>query len=210
MIQYLRIPKNKFWGWVFSSLTIGLLLGIGAAWVIMQTRSAGEADQLKQQLALQSSQAASREAALQSRLNSAETSLSTVSQELQQLKADTEAANKDSADKDSASTEESKTVQLEVLSRKITPSTISTGDAITITARVQGDVDRVTVRVYSSGGSSFTYSLKKSSSDGDISTWKRTVNGPKKAGTYRYYATAYSGEKSATMPNASPSILKVE
>jgi hypothetical protein len=210
MIQYLRIPKNKFWGWVFSSIVIGLLLGAGAAWTISRSSSAKQVDDLKQQLASEKSSAASNLASLQSRLDSANTSLTTVAQQVDQLKTAADAAKAATTKKSSTSSTASSTVTLEVTSRSVSPSSIATGDAITLTAQVQGNADRVTMRIYSSGGSSYTYSLKKSSTDGDASTWKRTVNGPKKAGTYHYYATAYAGTKSATMPGASPKTLTVK
>ena len=204
MNQYLRIPKNKFWGWVFSSLAIGLLIGAGAA--------GKQVDDLKQQLASQTNSAASSMTALQTRLDSADASLTTLSQQYSQLKTSTAASNKTATTKTSSSPATSTATPLEVLSRKITPSTIATGDYITMTAKVQGKATKVSMRILSTdGGSSSTYSLKKVSSDGATSTWRRVVRGPKTKGTYRYYATAYSATSSATMgPTVKAASFKVE
>jgi uncharacterized membrane-anchored protein YhcB (DUF1043 family) len=210
MIQYLRIPKNKFWGWVASSLAVGLVLGVGVTYVVSRAGSSKQIDDLKQQLASQSSQAASNSAELQSRLDSADTSLTALSQQYSQLQAQTAAANASSAKKSSSSSDSSATATLEVLSRTVSPSTISTGDDITLTAKVQGKPDKVTMRVRNSTtGFDETYTLKKISTSSTSQTWRSTVAGPKKAGKYTYYATAYRSGKSATMPGASTSSFTV-
>jgi hypothetical protein len=207
MIQYLRIPKSKFWGWVFTSLAVGLLLGGVVTWVISRTSYTRQIDDLRLQLASEASQAASAQQTVQSRLDSADASLTALSQQYEALKASNEAAKAKSV----ASSQTASTAPLEVLSRTITPSTISTGDYITMRADVQGAATRVTMRIVpTSGGTPYTYSLKKVSSSGSKSSWKRVVSGPKVKGTYHYYATAYSSTSSATMPGAKPSTLKVQ
>jgi hypothetical protein len=211
MIQYLRIPKNKFWGWVFSSVAVGLLVGAGCAWVLTRASSGKQVDDLKQQLTTQTSQAAANLQSVQSRLDSVTASLTAVSAENAQLKAEAASNKKTSTSKSSSSSTTSATATLEVLSRTIDPSSISTGDPITMTATVQGDATRVTMRLYSASGSfSQTYSLKKYSTDGQKSTWRRVVNGPKTKGTYHYYATVFSSSSSATMPGGSPGKLTVQ
>jgi hypothetical protein len=211
MIQYLRIPKNKFWGWVFSSLAIGLLLGAGSAWAISKTSSAKQINDLKQQLVSQASQAASSAGTLQTKLDSVDASLTAITQQYDQLKSENAAAKTATTSKSSTSSTSTETTTLKVLSRKVSPSTIATGDYITMTATVQGSPDKVTMRIISSGtGTVSTYSLKKISTDGSVSSWRRVVTGPKKKGVYRYYATAYKGDKSATMPGATISTFKVE
>jgi hypothetical protein len=207
MIQYLRIPKNKFWGWVFTSLAVGLVLGVGVTYALGRSSSAKQIEDLKQQLESQASEAASTTASLQSKLQSSDASLTAVSQQYAALKAEKDSADQ-SASGDSTS---SSTAKLEVLSRKVSPSTVATGDDLTLTAVVQGKPDKVTVRVYRSA-SDFdeTYSLKKVSSNSKSQTWRKTISAPKKTGTYTYYATAYLDGKSATMPGASPSTFKVE
>jgi hypothetical protein len=211
MIQYLRIPKNKFWGWVFASLAVGLLIGAGCAWAITRASSSKESDDLRQQLTTQASEASASLQSVQSRLDSVTASLTALSAENTQLKADA-AAKKSSSDKTSSSSTSTETATLEVLSRTISPSDIATGDYITMTATAQGDATKVTMKLYSTDGSfSHTYSLKKSSTDGQKSTWKLVTRGPKAVGTYHYYATVYSDSSSATAPSEKqPGTLKVE
>jgi len=209
MIQYLRIPKNKFWAWVFTSIAIGLVLGAGAAYALTRASSTSRVDDLKKQLASQTAQDASKLAEVQARLDSADASLTALSQQYTQLQQQNAAAA-DNAKSTSSATSAS-TDTLEVISRTVSPSTVATGDDITLTARVQGGPDKVTMRITSrSSGSSTTYSLKKSSTSGSIQRWQRTIKAPKTKGTYTYYATAYRGTKSATMPGASPSKFTVK
>jgi uncharacterized membrane-anchored protein YhcB (DUF1043 family) len=210
MIEYLRIPKNKFWGWVFSSLAIGLVIGVGATYVVSRASSSSQVESLQQQLASQSSQAASNAAELQSRLDSADASVTTLTQQYSQLQSAKAAADAAASKKSTSSKASTETAALEVLSRKISPSSVATGDDITLTAKVAGSPDKVTMRIRnSSTGFDETYSLKKSSTSGTSQTWKRTISAPKKAGKYTYYATAYLDGKSATMPNASASSFTV-
>jgi hypothetical protein len=207
MIEYLRIPKNKFWGWVFSSVAIGLTLGAGGTYTVGQITSSGEIDELKAQLASQTAQATAQTADLQNRLDSTTASFNALQQQYSQLQssAATESANADNK----ADSKDSK--KLEVLSRKVSPSTVATGDDLTFTAKVQGSPDKVTMRVVNkTTGYDETFTLKKTSSSSSSQTWQKTVSAPKKRGTYTYYATAYKDGETATMPGASPSKFKVE
>ncbi|HEY5541208.1 MAG TPA: hypothetical protein VIL41_07130 [Coriobacteriia bacterium] len=209
MIQYLRIPKNKFWGWVFSSLGVGLLLGAVGAYAVSGASSSKHIDDLKNQLQTQASESASSTASLQARLDSAETSLTALNNKYTALQQQTEASA--SSSKSSSSSTASQTVTLEVQQRSIRPSTVATGDDITLSARVQGHPDKVTMRIYNKTiGYDQTFTLKRSSHGATTETWNRTISAPKKKGTYRYYATAYLGGKSATQPGASPGSFKVE
>lgn len=207
MIEYLRIPKNKFWGWVFSSVAIGLVLGAGGTYAVGKVTSSGETEELKAQLASQTAQAAAQAADLQTRLDSTTASLTALQQQYSQLQS---SAASESADSEKASdSKDSK--KLEVISRKVSPSTVATGDDITLTAKVQGSPDKVTMRVVNkSNGYDETYTLKKTSSSSGSQTWQKTVSAPKKRGTYTYYATAYKDGETATMPGASPSKFTVE
>jgi hypothetical protein len=209
MIEYLRIPKNKFWGWVASSLAIGLVLGVGATYAIGRASTAGQIDDLKSQLASQTAEAASKTADLQARLDSSSASLNSLTQQNEQLKSASEAASQ-TANDDKSSSDSGDNDKLEVLSRKVSPSTVTTGDDITFTAKVQGSPDKVTMRVRGNNGFDETYTLKKVSTSGSSQTWQKTSSAPKKTGKYTYYATAYRDGKSATMPNASPSSFVVE
>jgi hypothetical protein len=210
MIEYLRIPKNKFWGWVSSSLAIGLVLGVGATYAVGRASTSGQIEELKSQLASQTAEAASKTADLQARLDSSSASLTSLSQQYAQLKSASEAAS-ETAKSNKSSSDSSNDDKLEVLSRKVSPSTVATGDDITLTAKVQGNPDKVTVRVRGKDNDfDETYTLKKVSTSGSSQTWQKTVAAPKKTGKYTYYATAYRDDNSATMPNASPSTFVVE
>jgi hypothetical protein len=207
MIQYLRIPKHKFWGWVFSSLAIGLLLGAATAYAISRASSAKQIDDLKQQITTQASDAASSAASLQAQVDSRDASLTALAEKNTALQAEVDAAKAATTDSSSSST----TATLEVQQRSVRPSVVATGDEITLSARVLGHPDKVTMRIYNSArGYDETYSLKRTSRAETTETWRRVVSAPKRTGTYRYYATAFLGEKSATMPGASPGSFKVE
>lgn len=210
MIQYLRIPRNKFWGWVFASLALGLVLGAGVAYAITSASSAKQIDDLKKQAESQTSQAASSLTGLQSKLDSADASLTALSEQYTQLQQQNAQTKSASRAKSTSSTTASQTATLQVISRTVSPSTVTSGDLITLTARVQGHPDSVTMRIVSKAdGSTLSYSLRKVQS-GTIERWRRVVRGPKTKGTYRYYAIAYRSGKSATMPNSSISTFVVK
>ncbi|MDR3685721.1 MAG: hypothetical protein P4L93_02015 [Coriobacteriia bacterium] len=211
MIEYLRIPKNKFWGWVFSSLAIGLLLGAVGAYAIARASSSKQIDDLKKQVATQTSQAASSASALQAQIDSRDASLTALAAKNTALQQQVDSAKKPSSGSSSSSSSTSSTVTLEVLSRSVSPSTVATGDNITLTAKVQGHPDKVTMRIYNNTiGYDQSFTLSRYSHTSTTETWRRTTSAPKKKGTYRYYATAYLGGKSATMPNGSAVSFKVE
>jgi hypothetical protein len=206
MIEYLRIPKNKFWGWVASSVAIGLVLGAGGTYAVGKMTSSGETDDLRAQLASQTAQAAAQSTDLQGRLDSTTASLTALSAQYSQLQ-----SNAASSSTSAGNSSDSKSKKLEVVSRKVSPSTVATGDDITLSAKVTGSPDKVTMRVISqTSGYDETYTLKKTSGGSGTQTWQKTVSAPKKRGSYTYYATAYKDGKTATMPGASPSKFKVE
>ena len=211
MIQYLRIPKNKFWGWVFSSLAVGLLLGAVGTYAVGRASSSKQIDDLKKQVATQTSEAASSAAALQAQVDSRDASLTALSGKYTTLQQQVAANKTSSSSSSSSSSSTTATVTLKVLSRSVSPSTIATGDNITLTAKVQGHPDKVTMRIYNtSNGYDQSITLTRSSHTSTTEVWRRTISGPKKKGTYRYYATAYLNGKSATMPGASPATFKVQ
>lgn len=207
MIHYLRIPKNKFWGWVYSSVAIGLVVGAVGAYAVSRTFANRQIDDLNSQvsqLKTQTSKAASVTSSLQAQLSSTEASLTALDSKYQTLKAQ-------SSKKSSSSSSSTETATLEVLSRTVDPSEVATGDDITLSAKVQGHPDRVTMRIYSSAlGYDETFALKRASHTSTTETWRMTVTAPKKRGTYRYYATAVLGDTSATKPGASPGSLTVD
>jgi hypothetical protein len=208
MIQYLRIPKHKFWGWVFASMAVGLLLGAVGAYAVSRASTTQQIAELKQQLQTAMSESASSTASLQAQLDSRDASLTALSEKYATLEEQAAAAKTAAAKKTSSSTT---TATLEVQVRTVRPSTVATGDDITLTARVQGKPDKVTMRIYNkTTGYDETYKLKRSSHSDTTETWRLVIAAPKKKGTYSYYATAYQGDKSATQPGASPASFKVE
>ena len=205
MIEYMRIPKSKFWGWVFGSLAVGLVIGALVVLVMGRAQQTKQIDAVKQQMAEQASQAKTAQDELSAKLASAETSVTTLTNQNEDLVA----AQKKAA-ADAASTSGSSDT-LAVVSRSVSPKSVSTSDTITLTAKVSGAPDKVTMRILASSGSyDQTFTLKKSSTSSGVETWQRTVDAPTKKGTYRYYATATRGDNSVTMPNASPSTFTVE
>jgi len=210
MIEYLRIPKNKFWGWVFSSLAVGLLLGAVGTYAVARASSSKQIDDLKKQVETQTSQAASSASALQAQIDSRDASLTALVAKNTALQQQVDAA-KTSSSSSSSSSSTTSTATLEVLSRSVSPSTVATGDNITLSAKVQGHPTKVTMRIYNNTiGYDQSFTLTRYSHTSTTEIWRRTTSAPKKKGTYRYYATAYLNGKSATMPNGSAVSFKVE
>jgi hypothetical protein len=150
------------------------------------------------------SAAASGSASVQSQLASAEASVTALTDQNAQLTASLDAANKKIASGKSTGSSTS-TATIAVTSRVVTPSSVSTSGAITMTAKVTGHPARVTMRVYNtSKGFDQTYSLHRVSTSGNTETWRAAVKAPSKTGTYHYYATAIKGSVRKTMTGASP------
>lgn len=102
------------------------------------------------------------------------------------------------------------TSTLTVVSRNIQPDSVATSGTITMTAKVKGSPDKVTMRITAKSGTyDETYLLKKVSTSGSTQTWRTTAKAPAKKGNYRYYATAIAGDTKVTMEGASPSTLSV-
>ena len=209
MIQYLRIPKNKFWGWVFSSLAVGLLLGAVGAYAVSRAGVTQQVDDLKQQLTTAASESASATAQLQAQLDAREASVTALSEQVTALQSQVDAAKETASTTKSSSTTSSTDIEVEM--RSVRPSTVATGDDITLTARVKGHPEKVTMRIYNKTiGYDETITLKRASHGETTEVWRRVITAPKRKGTYSYYATAYLGDKSATQPGASPASFKVE
>ena len=205
MIEYMRIPKSKFWGWVFSSLGLGLVIGVVVMLVLGNVQQTKQINAVKQQMAEQASQAKTAQDELTAKLASSETSLAALSAKYDALVAQQKAATNQSTSSSTSSD------ALEIVSRSVTPKSVTTSGTITMSAKVKGGPDKVTMRVIANSGSyDKTWSLSKSSTSGGVQTWTRTVKAPGSKGTYRYFATATLNGKSVTMPNASPSTFEVK
>jgi hypothetical protein len=203
-----RIERGKFWAWVVASLLVGALVGglIGYSLATASTRS--QIAKVQQQLA---AQVATDAEALKVRLQSAEASITALTQLNSQLTSEQAGAAAGSTAADSGSDTASST-PLAVLSRSITPSTVTTDGAITMTAKVTGQPDAVHMRVLGPGSTATyrTYSLSRVSTSATTETWQRKVEAPSKPGTYHYYAIAAKGSLSVTKAGAAPSRLTVK
>ncbi len=202
--HYLRIPKNKFWAWVGVSFAFGLAIGL-AIMFARQAALSRELDAAKAQATASAQEASATIESMQQRLTSVEASLAAASEQIAAAQAEA-AKQAEEQSTDQASNENTVTV----VSRTISPSTVETEGAITMTAKVKGSPEKVTMRITGPNGYDEVFALKKSSTSDSTETWKAGTTAPKKAGTYKYYATAYKGDAKATMPGASPSTLKVE
>jgi flagellar hook assembly protein FlgD len=203
-MAYMRMQESKFWGWVITSLVIGLALGLVGMYFFSQYATAKKIDAARTELSGQIADATTKSTALETRLASSEASLAALTEANAQLTAELEAAKADTP----KSTTTSST--LSVVSRDIQPDSVGASGTITMTAKVKGAPDKVTMRVTAkSGGFDQTYSLKKVSTSGTTETWRASFKAPSKKGDYRYYATAINGDTKVTMTGASPSTLTV-
>jgi cytoskeletal protein RodZ len=205
-MAYMRMQESKFWGWVITSLVIGLAVGLLAMYFFNQYATAKKVDAARAELSGQVADANAKASALETRLASAEASKTALIEANTQLTADLEAAKSDTQKSSSSTTSST----LTVVSREIQPDSVAASGTITMTAKVKGAPDKVTMRVTAkSGGFDQTYALKKVSTSGSTETWRASVKAPSKKGTYTYYATATSGDTKVTMVGASPSSLTV-
>jgi len=205
-MAYMRMQESKFWGWVVVSLIIGLVVGLAAMYFFTQVATARKIEATRTELSSQIADANAKVSALETRLASSEASMAATSEANVRLTAELETA-KTKAEKSSSSTT---TSTLTVVSREIQPDSVAASGTITMTAKVKGSPDKVTVRITAASGSyDQTYALKKVSTSGSTQTWRATAKAPTKKGTYRYYATAISGDTKVTMPGTSPSTLTV-
>ena len=209
-MSYLRIDRNKFWGWVVVSLLVGLGIGFGTMLLLTSSRS-DEVRTLN-----------NRVAATQSQLTAAETSLTALTDQNAQLTLDLETANAQIASLQGSSsstttdtsttTTTTTTVTVKVTSRTVTPSSVVASENVTLTmtAKVTGAPTKVTMRIYNASKSyDKTFTLKKVSASGQTQTWRATTRAPTAIGTYRFFATATKDGVSVTMKGVSAGTLKV-
>lgn len=197
---YMRIPRNKFWAWVVVSLLVGLGIGFGT----MLSRTAGLSSQiavLQNRVDSASSTTSETLTAVQEQLASAEASVTTLRERNATLKADLAKAEKSPTTSSSSIT---------VVSRAVTPATVAPAGTITMTVKVTGHPDSVTMRVYTASKSfDKTFALHRASTSGASETWTATTKAGA-AGTYNYYATAIKGSTRVSIPGASPKTFKVQ
>jgi hypothetical protein len=207
----MRIPENKFWGWVIGSLVFGLVIGLA----IMLWRSAALGSEITvlQHKVDAATTASSGSTGLQAQLAAAEASITALTDQNTQLQTQLTAANSKSATQKSTTKSSSTTATIAVTSRSVSPSTVATSGTITLTAKVTGSPTTVTMRVYfATSTKTFdkTYTLRRVSTSGGTQTWRLVVKAPTKVGTYHFYATATKGSVHKTMLGASPGTFKVK
>lgn len=199
-MRYMRIEQKKFWAWVIVSLILGLGIGLG----IMAVASSGTAARIA---ALEAS-AGGTGADASATVAAAEASIAILTEQNVQLASDLAAAQAQIDAPSGGST--ASTAAISVVSRTVSPSSVATGGALTLTVKVSGHPDTVTMRIYTSSKSyDKTFTLKRLSTSETSETWRSATKAPTKTGTYRYYATAILGSTRVTMPGASPKSFTV-
>jgi hypothetical protein len=203
-----RIDVWKFWTWVGVSVAFGVLVGLGFSYVA-GTGTRTQISELSSELTTAKAESA-KAAQLQAQLASAEASVTTLTAQNSRLVSGQAAGTGGAGSAVSESSETSAT--LAVLSRVISPSTVSTSGSITMTVKVQGHPDSVKMRLMGPDSTSTyrTYTLTRASQTDTGETWRLKVEAPSEPGVYRYYATAAKGSTSVTKVGASPSKLTVE
>ena len=203
-MRYMRIPENKFWGWVVASLLVGLAIGL----VIMLIAGASTADKLRVLQNQVNAGAGATSTVDQAQLASAEASVTALTAQNAQLTGDLAAANATIATLQGTSGSTTTSPTISFIARTATPSSVATTGTVTLTVRVKGHPTKVTVRVVShTTGVTFdhTYTLKRIIKQTTAERWQVKVAAPTHKGTYRYAATAYIGTKSFVMAGVSAS-----
>jgi len=205
----MRIPQNKFWGWVVGSMVFGLAVGL-AVMFFSGMASANRIAALQTQLSGAAIDASAAVATAESRAVNAEAQVASLSAQVEQLTADLAAAKGTSSGTSDTSTAATGTVS--ITSASVTPSSVAATHTITLTVKVKGSPSKVQMRIHGVSGQAFdlTYNLKKVSSSGSTQTWRKVMKAPAKSGTYRYYASAYVGTTRAATRNLSSLTFKVK
>jgi hypothetical protein len=194
----MRIPQNKFWGWVIASVVFGLAIGLTAMF-LSGISSANRIAALQTQLSGAGIDTSAAITAAESRAVSAEASVASLTEQVAQLTADLAAAQGTGAAPDTTESSTAGTGTVTITSASVTPSSVSATHTITLTVKVKGSPGKVQMRIHGVSGQAFdlTYSLKKVSTSGSTQTWRKVMKAPAKSGTYRYYASAFIGSTRA-------------
>jgi len=209
-MQYMRIPQNKFWGWVIGSTLFGLAIGL-VAMFISGASATNRIAALQTQLSGAGIDTSAAIAAAEARAVSAEASGASLTEQVAQLTAELAAAKGTGGTTDTG-TSTAATGTVTITSASVTPSSVSATHTITLTVKVKGSPGKVQMRLHGVSGQSFdlTYSLKKVSTSGSTQTWRKVMKAPSKSGTYRYYAIAFVGGTRAATRALSSFTFKVK
>jgi cytoskeletal protein RodZ len=203
----MRISRLGFWGSLVAALVVGAAIGVG---LLLWQRAALNSDIRALETKLATAEASSTAITqqlqdLETRLVTADASVADLTAKNTQLTADLAAAKKALDSKQSSGT-------VTVTERTVSPTSVETSHTLTLAAKVQGKADKVQMKIVGTGGVVYSkvYNLTKSTTSGDIVTWKRAVTAPGKKGMYRYYATAFVGTKKYEMPGVSAWTFEVK
>ncbi len=195
------MSRTSLWGFLVAAFLVGAALGLG---ILLWQRSMLLTDARALQRKLDSAESSVSAAGLklqdaQAALASSEASVTDLAARNTQLASDLSSAT--------AALEAAKLVSspVKVTERSVSPTSVEANKALTLTAKVQGRADKVQMKILgpSGGGYSKVYNLVRGTSSGGVDTWTRAVTAPSKAGTYRYFATAFVGTKAYEMPGTS-------
>lgn len=196
---YMRIDRNKFWGWVVVSLLVGVLVG-STFMFFARSASSGTVTQLRSQLASEAASATAQIEALQASASSLEASVSALEAANSQLTSDLAGAQ---TPKTTTKKTTTTTSTVDFVSRSVSPTSVSTSGTLTFTVKITGHPDKVRIQVIGQGSASSyddTFYLSKvSTSSGGTETWRGSIKAPKKKGTYHYFAGAFKNSVKTTM-----------
>jgi hypothetical protein len=208
---YMRIERNKFWGWVLTALLIGIVLASVVAYALGgSTRS--ELAALR--AGVSGSGVATSSADLQAQLQSTEATVSALMAQNSALAAQLTAAQAQlkTGKKTTTTPSASSTGTISFVQSTVTPAkggSITSTGTVLLLVRLYGPATKVTVRVTSASGSfDQTYNLAKVSVVGTRSRWTATVPAPSGKGSYRARATAFIGSKGYPMSGTTPFTVK--
>ncbi len=197
-----------FWTALAVAFVLGLLPGL--ALMAYQRRSidrsaAGTREELQ---ARQRTWNAER-ADLTQQLASAETSVARLEAQLASVAAQV-ARLESSSDAEEPGTAPKKPP---VIVERSVEGTTTPGKDIRLVVKVEGDADKVTMRIAKvdpDSGWVKTYVLKDTGVSGGVHVWKTTVPCPDTPGEYRFFADAYLGSTHVSMPGISAWTFLVE
>jgi regulator of replication initiation timing len=197
-----RLLLGTLWGFVALAFLGGVVVG---AVLPLWQRAALQNDMrvLQQRLAAKESGTAESQKQiedLKTQVASLETSAQALASENSQLAAELAALRAAPAVPTATVQQETaKTGSPVITERSVSPDTVAAGGSVTLVVKTKGACDKVTMRIDGPSGSSYdyTFSLKKVSTEGDVTTWRTVLKAPG-AGTYRCIASAIRGSARAT------------
>jgi hypothetical protein len=194
MMRGVGLSRGGFWGFLALSFALGLIIGTA---LLMWQRMAflDSTKKLEKRIATLTTQTAGAEtdlAAMRETLASTETSVSVLATQNAELTAQLASAT---AALTAAQATIASNSAISIVDQSTNPTAVVANTPYTLTVRVRGRAQKVTVRV-ASGQSSIkynkTFALSRVSTSADnIDTWQATLTAPQ-AGHYHYYVYVYA------------------